>query len=382
MEGILTAYWWVIFLIVLAFLGFIFSFEKRKAWESKQISQNYIEGLKAMIEGDDQAAFVKLKQTVNEDSDNIDAYLRLGDLMRKKGQHQKAVQIHRQLLLRKHLDSGTIALIWRSLAVDFISAKKYNMADEILEKIAKESGHKKWAKEKILEVFEKSSQWEKAYEIGKDIFGAKDHQTRLAVYKHLSGSELYKAGEFHKARLAYKESLHHDNKFAPSYIMIADSYLAEGRKEEAAEFFKRLAEEVPNEAYQVFYKMEQTLFELGQYPEVETIYKKMLRECPNDPDILRSLAVIAEKKGDLNGAIDALSQVVSAFPDDMAAASRLAGMYIESGQKQKALRVLQNIFDQWPLKRHYYACPYCHAEATKIEMICPSCSKVGPYRRL
>lgn len=382
MDGFISTYWWVIFLIFIAFLGLIFSFEKKKDQASKHISQNYIDGLKAMIEGDEHGAFVKLKQTVSEDSDNIDAYLRLGDLLRKKGQHQKAVQIHRQLLLRKNLDSATIALIWKCLALDFISAKKFNMADEILEKIAKESAHKKWARERILEVLEKSNQWEKAYETGKEIYGSKEQQSRLAVYKYLAGMEMFKAGEYHKARLDYKESLHHDDKFTQSYIMIAESYLAENRKEEAAEFFKKLCQEVPGEAYQIFYKMEQTMFELGQFSEVESVYRQMLPKSPNDPDILRSLAVIAEKKGDINGAIDALNQVVMAFPDDMAAASRLAGLYIESGQKQKATRLLQNIYEQSPLRKHYYACPYCHAETTKVEMVCPSCGKVGPYRKV
>jgi len=382
MDGFFNTYWWVIFLIFMALLGLIFSFEKKKDQASKQVSQNYIDGLKAMIEGDEHGAFVRLKQTVNEDSENIDAYLRLGDLLRKKGQHQKAVQIHRQLLLRKNLDSGTIALIWKCLAADFISAKKFNMAEEILQKIAKESTHKKWAREKILEVFEKSNQWEKAFEVGKEIYGSKEQQARLAVYKYLTGAELYKAGEYHKARLAYKESLHYDDKFAQSYIMIAESYLAENRKEEAAEFYKKLCQEVPAEAYQIFYKMEQTMFELGQFSEVESVYRKMLAQSPNNPDILRSLAVIAEKKGDVNGAIEALQQVVNAFPDDMAASSRLAGLYLESGQKQKATRLLQNIYEQSPLRKHYYACPYCHAETTKIEMVCPSCGKVGPYKKV
>ncbi len=382
MDVFLNTYWWVIFLIFMALLGLIFSFEKKKDQQGKHVSQNYIDGLKAMIEGDEHGAFVKLKQTVNEDSENIDAYIRIGELMRKKGQHQKAVQIHRQLLLRKNLDSNVIALIWKCLASDFISAKKFNMADEILQKIAKEPAFKKWAKEKMLEVFEKSNQWEKAFEIGKEIYGDKEQQERLAVYKYLAGAELFKSGEFHKARLTLKESLHYDDKFAPSYILIAESYLAENRKEEAAEYFKKLCLEVPREAYQVFYKMEQTMFELGQFPEVESIYRKMLQQCPNDPDILRSLAVIAEKKGDINGAIDALQQVVNAFPDDMAAAGRLAGLYLENGQKQKATRLLQNIYEQSPLKKHYYACPYCRSETTKIEMVCPSCGKVGPYKRV
>jgi lipopolysaccharide assembly protein B len=382
MDGILTAYWWVIVIIVLAFLGVFFSFEKQKNKENKHVQQDYISGLRSMIEGDDYNAFVKLKQAVKEDSDNIDAYLRLGDLMRKKGQHQKSVQIHRQLLLRKTLDQETTGLIWKSLAIDFIAAKKFNMALEILETLTKESAHKKWAKEKMLEVYEKSAQWEKAYDTGKDIFQSKDMQKKLAIYKHLAGTVLYNEKEYHKARLAFKEALHYDEKFAPPYIMIAESYLAEGKKQDAADFLKRLTESVPCEAYPAFYKMEQTLFELGQFPEVETIYRNMLRECPNDPDILRSLAIIAEKKGDISGAIDALNNAITVNPDDINAVAHLAELYVENGQKQKAIRLLQSIHNDRSSHKHFYGCHYCHNEADKMELVCPSCGRVGPYKRL
>jgi lipopolysaccharide biosynthesis regulator YciM len=382
MDGILTAYWWVIVIIVLSFLAVFFSFERQKGRESKQVPQDYIAGLRAMIEGDDHNAFVKLKQAVNEDSDNIDAYLRLGDLMRKKGQHQKAVQIHRQLLLRKTLDPETIALIWKSLAIDFTAAKKFNMALDILESLTKESAHKKWAKEKKLEVFEKSAQWEKAYDIGKDIFQTKEQQKKLAVYKHLAGNALYIEKEYHKARLSYKEALHYDEKFAPSYMMIAESYLAESKKEDAADFFKRLAENVPCEAYPAFYKMEQTLFELGHFSEVESIYRNMLRECPNDPDILRSLAVIAEKKGDVQGAIEALNNAINVNPGDIASVAHLAELYVDSGQKQKAVRLLQGIHNDRSSQKHNYSCNYCRNESNKLELFCPACGRVGPYKRL
>ena len=48
-----------------------------------QAPRLYMEALRALVEGDDHTAFERLKATVNEDSHNLDAYIKLGDLLRR-----------------------------------------------------------------------------------------------------------------------------------------------------------------------------------------------------------------------------------------------------------------------------------------------------------
>ncbi len=381
MEQTVSSYWWIIIPLALVFLALIFSLEKRGSRDKRRFPENYINGLRALIANDDDTAFVKLKQAVAEDTDNIDAYLKLGDLFRKRGQLEKAIRIHRELTLRKNIDSAMASLVRQSLATDYILSEKYDSALDILEKLVKDSSYRAWAQEKILEVYEKTGQWEKAFNKSKGLLKSKDQQKRLAIFRHLSGNDLFSKGEFHKARLAFKDALHYDEEFAPAYIMIAESYLAENRKRDAVEFFKKLAANVPNEAYQVVYKMEQTLFELGQFTEVETIYNNILQEHPDDTDILKSLAGIAEKKGDIQSAIDILKQAVSVNKDDVTAAAKLIEFYLNNGQKEKALEILHSGQEKWPSKTHQYSCPFCNVSSSRQELICPSCKRPGPYKR-
>lgn len=377
-----SSYWWIIIPLVLAFLALIFSLEKRQSRKGKAVPESYIDGLRAIITGDDNHAFIKLKQAVSEDTNNIDAYIKLGDLFRKRGQIQKAIQVHRELTMRKNLNREMTGHIYKSLAEDYIIAKKFDQALEALEKLVRDDYYNNWAQEKTLEVFEKTGQWDKAFNICKNLLKSKDQQKRLAVYKHLIGDDHFNKSEFHKARLAYKEAFHYDEKFALSYIMIAESYLAEGRKHEAVEFYKKLAENVPSEANQAFYKMEQTLFDLGQFSEVETIYNNILKVYPDDVGILKSLAGIAEKKGDIQAAIDSLTQAVNTDPDDVVAAVWLAGLYVNEGQNQQAYKILQNIQNNWQSQQQLYLCPHCSARAKKIELVCSNCGRVGPYKKL
>lgn len=378
--SLLSAYWLIIIFALLAFIVLYFAFDRRKPRDSNRYSLSYIEGLKAMVENDDQTAFIRFKQTVAEDSENIDAYLRLGDLLRKRGQIQKAVQVHRQLLLRKTIDKEAIAQIWKGLAADFIAARRFNLAQEILEKLSNEAAHKRWAREKLLEIFEKTGRFDSAFEVAKEIYRSKDQQPKLAAYRQLEGNQYFEKKDYHKARLAYKDALHYDDKFAPAYMMIAESYLAENKKEDAAEYYVKLAENAPSEAWRVFQKLEQTLFELGRFSDAEQIYLKLMRECPKDSRVFYSFATIAEKKNNLPAAIDSLGQALSINPADAIAAARLAQLYIESGQKQKAIKTLQDVRNHLSTDRDEYSCPYCAKKSSNRELLCPGCGRVGPYQ--
>lgn len=376
-----VAYWWLVIPVALIFLALLFSLERRGGKEKRIFPENYIDGLKAFIDNDENTAFVKLKQAVADDTDNIDAYLKLGDLFRKKGQYERAIRIHKELILRHDIDPSLVSQVRQSLAIDYINSKKYELALWVLEKLSKDSDYKLWAQERILEVYDKTGRWEKAFDTLKSLSKVKNQPSSLAAYKLLMGNNFYDEGEFHKARVAYKDALHFDDKFADAYIMIAESYLAEDRKQDAAEFYKKLANKIPSEVYRVSDKMEQTLFEMGKFSDVKDIYERILETEPGNVEVLKSLAGIAEKRGDVTGAIDYLSTAASVSPGDGQVTARLLELYIQNNRKNKTHELLQSIKQNLQSDTHRYVCPNCKTVSSKPEIICQNCGRVGPYKR-
>jgi lipopolysaccharide biosynthesis regulator YciM len=382
MEQAVSAYWWIIIPLAIAFVALIFSLERRGGKIKNVLPENYIAGLKALIDNDDNTAFVKLKQAVADDTDNVDAYLKLGDLFRKRGQLEKAIRVHRELILRKSIAPQAVAQVRKSLAEDYITTKKYDLALDVLEKLAKESEHRLWANQRMLDVYERSNQWEKAFNICKILSKSKADQQKLSVYKYLIGMDLFNEGEFHKARLSFKDALHFDEGYADNYIMIAESYLAEDRKRDAVDFYKKLAEKAPSEFYRVVDKIEEAMFELGHFSDVEAIYRKILSENPDELNILKSLARIEEKKNNIQGAIEYLEQAFSAHPGDVAVAAKLMELYLGDGHKHKAYELLKTIRLKSDFSPYQYICPHCHEKSSKPQTICANCKRVGPYNKL
>src|SRR5215813_6486885 len=102
-------------LLIAALLVYMF-YERVYRQETKQGSDLYAEALSDLLNGRMEKAFSKLRQVVSEDSGNVDAYLRLGHIMREYRQPERALQIHRDLTLRTGLKPDQKASILEQLA--------------------------------------------------------------------------------------------------------------------------------------------------------------------------------------------------------------------------------------------------------------------------
>ncbi|MEW5994737.1 MAG: tetratricopeptide repeat protein, partial [Candidatus Zixiibacteriota bacterium] len=88
----------IIFLILLAVsFAFFLAWERFTRREKKPLSSLYVEALRDLLDGKRVAAFSKLRQVVTEDSNNLDAYLRLGQILRENKKPDRALQVHRDL---------------------------------------------------------------------------------------------------------------------------------------------------------------------------------------------------------------------------------------------------------------------------------------------
>ena len=78
----------------------------------EHVKDLYAEGLDLLIEGKRKAAFQNFKDIIEKDSENIKAYLRLGQVLREGGSAQQALKIHKSLLHRKKWKNFIIRVFW------------------------------------------------------------------------------------------------------------------------------------------------------------------------------------------------------------------------------------------------------------------------------
>ena len=58
-----------------------------------------------MVRGDTRTALSHLRDVVKQDTNHIDAYLQMGDILREEGNAEAAIKIHQSLTVRPNLSN-------------------------------------------------------------------------------------------------------------------------------------------------------------------------------------------------------------------------------------------------------------------------------------
>jgi lipopolysaccharide biosynthesis regulator YciM len=343
----------LVFILLLAFTVGIYAlvdrfFDKRE----KSDSAVYVEALRDLLDGREESAFSKLRQTVAEDSENLDAYLRLGQILREHGKPERALQVHKDLTIRAGLSSEGKAQVLRQLASDYLALDNFDMAEAAIKELLQYDANNHWATLRLLEIQQKAEKWEDAYDTAVTLMKLESNKSKkpLAVFKYKMGMTLFKKREYHKARVLFKEALGLDPKYADAFIAIGDSYTIEGRHEDAVSFWKKLIDSVPEQGHQVLDRLQKTLYDLGRFGDIETICEKILEQVPDDDNTKLTLADIYKKKGELDAAEQLLAEVVETDTSNVNVVMQLVRLYLEKRENQKLDRLFRQVEKNRQLK--------------------------------
>ncbi|MEW5924252.1 MAG: tetratricopeptide repeat protein [Candidatus Zixiibacteriota bacterium] len=372
----------VIFLLAIIALILIYIYYDRYKREKKgKDPTTYIEGLQALLNGQEEMAFSRFRDVITQDSENIDAYIRIGNILRKYGKPDKALQVHKDLTLRHGLSTNDKKMILQAMAEDFIGLKDTESAATALRELLAGDNHNRWAAEKLLDVYTQMEDWEGAYEVKEILLkldGGKS-KTGLAIYKFLQGVRLFDDREFHKSRLLFKEAINLDTACTPAYVYIGDSYLAENRLEDAAAIWRRMIKTIPNESHHVLGRLKKVLFDLGHFGEIETVCNEILISSPKNIDARLTLADYFFKKGEYGEAAEHLGTTIDEHPDSFLPVLELAKVYLVTGEKKKLSELLHKLEGQRDALENQYHCSRCGYKVKTKKWLCPQCKAVDSF---
>jgi lipopolysaccharide biosynthesis regulator YciM len=366
-----------IVLLVLLFLGLLATIAINYFKKSEDGIEDYINGLEAITDGNNRMAIQKLKNAIRKNTENVEAYIRLGDLLRKEGLAANALKIHKELLLRTNLSKPQRGRLYRALAVDYKNAGKYDLALKYANLYIKEIDAKDSAVLKVqLELFENLKKWNQAFQLLKSAPELiPDQKNRLALYKVMIGDELVKEKKEKDARISYKEALKQEEYNAAAYLGIGDSYWREERKEEAVDYWVELAGNNPRYAFLTFSRLEKAWFEMGEFANMQVFYQSLIRKYPELVDPVVALSRIHLKKGEYDEALKLVEALLKKNPgNSLVIALKLK---IQIGRediktlKTECLEFLDTFFLK---KKTDCKCSVCGYVSDKEMWHCPKCN--------
>lgn len=341
----------ILFVAIVTLLAFLLIRERRISRRQVVKESAYIRGLSALIDGDDHTALDLLKDAVREDSSNIDAYIRLGDLYRRKGQPTHAYQIHRSLLLRAALAPTAEARILQSLAEDLLDLGKNVRVREVLTDLLKHPAEGV-RQARVALIAERAGEWEKAYEIRKEMWksdkAGEKMQRRIALYRTWTASQIKRKDDARDVRDKLRDALKSDAGCVPAHLALGDTLYMATELDEAIQHWRRIVDQTPAFAYLTFERLEQAFFDRGtlgrgKIGDLEAIYDRLLQAHPDDVSTLEALGNLHHKRGELSDAIAVCQKALEISPKSRAIRRRLVLFLHEAGRTRESERELDQL---------------------------------------
>ena len=318
---------------------YVLNYKPRRKSKVKDI---YAEGLDLMITGRRKSAYKNFKDIIQKDSDNIKAYLRLGQVLRESGNPVQALKIHKGLLHRRNLTFYEKVELHKNLAMDFYKCGNVDAAIKELHELLKLEKNSEWAVSQLTTFYREKHEWDKAGEYLEKYQKQtnKEDKNKLALYKIQEGRILIKNKKFKEARQTFESALNISSDLAVTYYFIGNSYSSESEEEyqksletdvvsqavtqkktdymerakellgKAIPMWIRYAELKPELAWMVIHLLKDGLFALDRYSEFEEILKRILKSDSDNIEVIASLSEIYSHRGENTEAIELIDSAI------------------------------------------------------------------------
>lgn len=363
----------------LAVLGLLLLLQRKRGRRSNR--NYYIDALHALIEGRRDDALKLLLKAVRMGESSTDAYLQLGNLLREKGQNDRALQLHKSLMVRRDLSEEEEKAVTVAIADDFDALGKTERAIQSLEQLSRRRKDPE-VMLSLHRLHHRSGDYEKALASLKDVgkINRSYDGAKRASYLTSVADRLIRDGQSSEANRYLDRARREDRNSVPALYLSGMQAMKEGDLDAAASNLERLLEVDIGYFTEVLPHLKKALFESGRFQDLERLLTGLMRQHPGKTELITELASFYEKKGELDEAVRILEEEKELLSGDPIAASRLASLYLQRSETESARRTLE-VLDLESRNKIIYYCRVCGDVSPAPLSYCSGCSNFDSYTK-
>lgn len=152
------------------------------------LSRDYFVGLNYLLNEQPDRAIETFVQALEVNSDTIETHIALGNLFRSRGEADRAVKIHQNLLARPSLTASQSDQVQLELSRDFLHLGLLDRAERLLQQLIRDTSDdtmRQPAKRLLVDLFEREREWQQAVDVAlPQLVRQDDAMRRAAAHWH------------------------------------------------------------------------------------------------------------------------------------------------------------------------------------------------------
>ena len=294
---------WLLMLPVAATFGYISSTYKRpRSFRpmAKGSKLSNLANLNFLInEEPDKAVdyFVKLLEV---DGDTIETHLALGNLFRRRGEVDRAIRIHQNLIGQSQLNHEFRSQALYALAKDYLSAGVLDRAERLFLELIDLGAHSKASYRALLYIYQQEKEWQQAIVTAQKLAASSEHNMQIEIaqyYCELAETNL-KHNEAAQAAKHLKRALAVNRHCVRASLRLSGLDISHGEWGKALYHLKRIKDQNPDWLCLAINKLQDAYLALQQPEELIEYLQSILAEHPQMPVVVSLTEQIRQHHGD------------------------------------------------------------------------------------
>lgn len=342
---------------------------------SSAINPEYFKGLNFVLNEQPDKAIEVFIHMLEVDSETVETHLALGNLFRRRGEVDRAIRIHQNLIARPTLsrEQRTNALL--ELGMDYMRSGLLDRAEGLFLELIDSGNHLHQAYSQLLEIYQQEKDWDNAIAIARKLgaVSVDSYSPVIAQFYCEHADIALNEGNMRLVKEHVRRAMSFDRNCVRASLIEAQMHLKLGKIKLAIKSYKRVEEQDSDYITEVLEPLYDCYRKLDRVDEFVEYLRTLVNIYGGISSLLMLTSLISEREGE-NAAIRFISDELKNRPT-VKGVDKLIEYALErsEGETHEHLRTIKELTGQLIEGRPMYKCNSCGFDAKLLHWQCPSC---------
>jgi lipopolysaccharide biosynthesis regulator YciM len=312
-------------------------------------------------------------QMAKVDDDTLETHFALGHLFRRRGEMERAIRVHENLLARPNLNEAQRHQALFSLAEDYLGAGLFDRAEQLFSQLRDSTTLAEAALEKLVSIYEREQEWQKAIEALRKLEILRGSKSSQVAHYYCELAELARAaGDRALAREHLRNTVRSESGALRGTMIRATLAREEKDYAQAIPLYEQVIAADRHFTSEVLPALLDCYRAAGRLPEFDAYVEELIEKEPSSYRDLAYAAII----GDLRGSA-ALEAAVERFVFEHPVLSNLVNAAelraLPAAERVTAIQRIAGSLRSIAMASARYRCSNCGYSTQRFIWHCPSC---------
>ncbi|MGD9583968.1 MAG: lipopolysaccharide assembly protein LapB [Lysobacterales bacterium] len=353
-----------------------------KGRQVDKLRRNYFRGLNFLLNEQPDKAIEVFLQIAEVDNHTVETHLALGSLFRRRGETDRAIRLHQNLISRPSLtaDQKSVALL--ELGEDYMRAGLLDRAELLFTDLLNVDAFAAPSLRQLISVCQQERDWRRAIEHARRLqqIGGEAQGELIAHFLCELALEARNRGDLAEAAGLVAEAQSSDPLAVRPRMLAGDLAMARGDCTSAVAAFEQVLADDADYTPDVLPRLLDCLARLGREAEVPELLQRLAQRFPGISPVLELCRRIAAEQG-AEPATQLLGERLRAHPS-LRGLLALVELRVASATEaaRPALLELAGLLKAQLVTQPLYRCGHCGFGARTLHWQCPSCKRWGTIK--